>query len=200
MIDPISLIVGMTQMVQGWREKAAADKMLAMTRAASKRHRNEQAVYAKGALADPLLPGGSAMLDRADVAAANALSSAGQYGNPMAALGAIMGQQTKAYQDVGIASAQDQKQDYLRMLSVLAGNADKEYDEGMGAYIDKYREGRQMVGGGLINAYNGIGGASAFQNAGVFYQKTPKPVNSGNMSNYIGAGDWNYDPRNRGLA
>lgn len=112
------------------------------------------------AYADPYMSGEVVMRNRADQNAANAYQAASETSNPFAALAAIQAQANAAQQNIGMASAQQQRQDmsaYQRMLLTKANYLDQEWQMNEFApFAEKSQEYRDMIGAGNKNTYGGL--------------------------------------------
>lgn len=106
---------------------------------------------------DPFAPGYDTFSSQAQLAAANAIENSRQQGTLNENLGAILGQQLKANQDLSILSEQDQRRDidtYMQQLGIFGEWENTIFQQNeLGQYEDQYNEGREMLGAGLTNLY-----------------------------------------------
>lgn len=114
---------------------------------------------------DPYMPGENRMLDRVSSSTSNLLKAAKETGNPLSALSGIAASANRANENIGVQSANVNRQDDLRlqqMLMQLGTYQDKEfaYNE-FAPYAQKYNEGREMIGAGNTNIHSGLDGLSA---------------------------------------
>jgi hypothetical protein len=112
------------------------------------------------AYADPYMPGQGVMTDRAEQQAANAYAQSKESGNPFAAISQIQANANDQLQNIGVASANYQSQDFNRLLGMLqtvAGYRDTEFQMNKFApYAEKSQEFRDMLGAGHKNIYGGL--------------------------------------------
>ena len=120
---------------------------------------------AKAEYMDKSMPGEDKMVDRANLASANALASAREAGNALEVVSAVQGNQNRALESIGIASATDQKRDsanYQNALNKYAESQDLEFQMNEFApYAENQQEGKQMIGAGIENAFGALAAMSA---------------------------------------
>lgn len=169
-MDPISLIAGgisaipsIYQMVIGNRQAKEGRNILRNL----ERPEKDVPDAVKTALtlagqeyADQYMPGEGIMRNRVSASSASAVRAGQEGGNPLAVIGQIQANENKAMQNIGIASAERQRQDlgnYQNMLGVFGKYQDENWMFNKFApYREKYNEAREMIGAGQQNTFSAL--------------------------------------------
>lgn len=117
------------------------------------------------------------------VSGANAVSAAQMGGNPNDVISGIVGQQGNSYNRLGAQVEADQAQrqaNLTNMLGTVAKYKDLEFEMNKYApWLQKYNEGREMVGAGNQNIFGGLNGLASVGSlfASLPNASVPQPVN-----------------------
>lgn len=152
------LLVSVAQMGVGIAKEAKAKK-------ARKNYRPPEALTQSLALAkiqasDPLMPGYNQAKGNIDANTANALMAASRLGGGQQSVQSIAAGQNAAYRNLAQMNEESQYRDYANLsgqLGNLANAQDMMYQiNTFGPAADMYREGRDMTGAGLQNAFGAL--------------------------------------------
>jgi hypothetical protein len=135
---------------------------------------------ARAKFQSPFTAGYSQAKKNIDLATANKIQAAGQYGNAQESLAGIMGQEGKMLRDLSTQDAMQRERDlqnYQGELSEMAKLEEAQFFiNEFGPYQDKFNEKRHMVGAGLENLY---GATDTYATADMLGALTPLDSNYG---------------------
>ena len=120
----------------------------------------------------PYMPGYSQAKTNIDLATANKIKAAGQYGNAQESLAGIAGQEASMIRNINArneAFRDKSINEYGSELNRMAQREDMEFKlNKLDPYKDQFQEGRDMTGAGIENLFGGFDKLGQLDNIGAF--------------------------------